>query len=121
MEAISADMAPHWEDLSSREQEVARLAASGMSNKHIARELDLSDGTVKMHMHLILAKLRLASRVELPHSVPEQRHAPQANGHEVLEPVESESGLVRLLRRTSMALPAVYISAITIADQLGSL
>lgn len=124
----SQHMAPHWEDLSSREQEVARLAASGLSNKHIARELDLSDGTVKMHMHHILAKLRLASRIELTQNFAEQRHASHtnghaspANGHAVLEPVESESGIVRLIRTTSMALPAVYISAITIADQLGSL
>ena len=52
-------------DLSSRETEVARLAAAGLSNKYIARELGVSDGTVKMHMHHILAKLRLTSRIDL--------------------------------------------------------
>ncbi|MGE3690392.1 MAG: LuxR C-terminal-related transcriptional regulator [Novosphingobium sp.] len=51
--------------LSTRELEVARLAAKGLSNKHIARELEVSDGTIKMHMHHILSKLNLTSRVEL--------------------------------------------------------
>lgn len=58
----------NWNDLSSREREVASLAASGLSNKRIARALELSDGTVKMHIHHILAKLHLASRVELKQS-----------------------------------------------------
>lgn len=51
--------------LSARELEVANLASKGLSNKHIARELSLSDGTVKMHMHHILAKLHMARRTEL--------------------------------------------------------
>lgn len=51
--------------LSSREMQIARLAASGLSNKHIARELGISDGTVKMHMHHILAKLNVGSRFNL--------------------------------------------------------
>lgn len=53
------------EALSSREAEVARLAASGLSNKKIAQILAVSDGTIKMHMHNILTKLHLVSRVEL--------------------------------------------------------
>jgi len=81
-------LAPHWEDLSSREHEVARLAASGLSNKLIARELDLSDGTVKMHMHHIFAKLRLGSRVELMQSFSEQRLVSPSNGQALLRPVE---------------------------------
>lgn len=54
-----------WSLLSNRELEVANLAASGLSNKRIARALNLSDGTVKMHMHHILAKLHLERRGEL--------------------------------------------------------
>lgn len=54
-----------WQCLSARELEVAKLAAKGLSNKHIARELSLSDGTVKMHMHHILAKLHMGGRAEL--------------------------------------------------------
>jgi DNA-binding NarL/FixJ family response regulator len=50
--------------------EVARLAAGGMSNKLIARELCLSDGTVKIHMHHILSKLGVPRREELARGVP---------------------------------------------------
>lgn len=69
---------------------MAHLAASGLSNKLIARELDLSDGTVKMHMHHILAKLRLGSRIELTQSFAEQRLAPHASGHPMCVPGEGE-------------------------------
>lgn len=81
----SQHLAPHWEDLSAREQEVARLAASGLSNKVIARELDLSDGTVKMHMHHILAKLRLGSRVELAQGFMDQGPGRAQAGGGVME------------------------------------
>lgn len=50
--------------LSSRETEVLALLARGLSNKHIARELDLSPHTVKRHVAHILDKLDLASRSE---------------------------------------------------------
>ena len=48
--------------LSPRECEVAHLAARGLSNKHIARELNLSDGTVKAHVHSIFQKLGVKKR-----------------------------------------------------------
>lgn len=52
-----------WDDvLSARETEVLSLMARGMSNKLIARELDLSPHTVKRHVAHVLDKLDLASR-----------------------------------------------------------
>lgn len=48
--------------LSAREAEVLGLMARGMSNKLIARELDLSPHTVKRHVAHVLDKLDLASR-----------------------------------------------------------
>ena len=50
--------------LTSREYEILKLIAKGMSNKVIARELDISDGTVKVHVKHLLKKLNLRSRVE---------------------------------------------------------
>lgn len=57
----------NWGCLSNRELEIAGLAADGFSNKRIAKQLHLSDGTVKMHMHHILAKLHVGSRSDLGH------------------------------------------------------
>lgn len=51
--------------LSNRELQIAQRAASGLSNKLIAREFGISDGTVKMHMHHVLAKLNVSSRFNL--------------------------------------------------------
>ena len=44
--------------LTSREAEIARLVSRGLRNKEIARELHLSEGTVKVHLHHIYEKLR---------------------------------------------------------------
>lgn len=63
-----------FDSLTNREKEVACLVASGFSNKVIARELGISDGTVKLHVKSILKKLSLSSRVEVAVMVTEQGH-----------------------------------------------
>jgi two-component system nitrate/nitrite response regulator NarL len=50
--------------LTPREEEILGHIAKGYSNKLIARELDLSAGTVKVHVKHILKKLKLKTRVE---------------------------------------------------------
>ncbi|MEO8417774.1 MAG: response regulator transcription factor [Methylophilaceae bacterium] len=50
--------------LSPRERQIIIKLARGDSNKEIARELDLSESTVKIHVQGILRKLNLASRVQ---------------------------------------------------------
>lgn len=50
--------------LSPREREILRLIAQGDSNKRIARELDIAETTVKIHVQHILRKLGLSSRVQ---------------------------------------------------------
>ena len=50
--------------LTSREVEVLRLVAKGMSNREIADELYISENTVKNHVRNILEKLHLHSRME---------------------------------------------------------
>jgi DNA-binding NarL/FixJ family response regulator len=52
-------------NLTSREAEIARLVSRGLRNKEIARELHLSEGTVKMHLHHIYEKLHLGGRTQL--------------------------------------------------------
>ena len=50
--------------LSPREREIIAKLARGDSNKEIARELKLSESTVKIHVQGILRKLNLSSRVQ---------------------------------------------------------
>ncbi|WP_163264743.1 LuxR C-terminal-related transcriptional regulator [Chelativorans alearense] len=50
--------------LTMREKEILRLVASGLSNKHVARRLDLQEKTVKHHMTRILAKLDVSNRTQ---------------------------------------------------------
>jgi len=50
--------------LSARELEVLRSLGEGKSNKEIARQLDISDETVKVHVKAILRKLRLKNRTK---------------------------------------------------------
>jgi two-component system, NarL family, nitrate/nitrite response regulator NarL len=50
--------------LTPREEEILGLIAKGFSNKLIARDLDLSVGTVKVHVKHLLRKLHLKTRVE---------------------------------------------------------
>ncbi|MCK9874464.1 response regulator transcription factor [Frankia sp. AgPm24] len=50
--------------LTEREMEVLRLVAKGMNNRDIAKQLFISENTVKNHIRNILEKLQLHSRME---------------------------------------------------------
>ena len=53
-----------FSELTPRESEILKLIADGQGNKLIARNLGISDGTVKLHVKAVLRKLELHSRVE---------------------------------------------------------
>lgn len=50
--------------LTERETAILKCLAAGMSNKLIARELDIMESTVKVHIRNLLKKLKFRSRVE---------------------------------------------------------
>lgn len=53
------------DELTERESQTLGLIANGLNNKQIARELGISDGTVKIYVRNLLRKFRLTSRLEL--------------------------------------------------------
>jgi len=56
---------PGWDALTEREGQTLTLISAGLSNKQIARELGISDGTVKIYVRNLLRKFRLESRLAL--------------------------------------------------------
>ncbi len=50
--------------LTPREREILACIAKGQSNKQIARNLDVAESTVKIHVQSVLKKLHLSSRVQ---------------------------------------------------------
>ena len=71
LEMLGETMPMRWGEssdisiLSKREQEVARYVAEGLSNREIARQLKLTEHTVKNYLFRIFNKLGVSSRVEL--------------------------------------------------------
>ncbi|WP_374538130.1 response regulator [Chitinimonas taiwanensis] len=64
--AAPSPSAPAERDrLTTREREIVQCLARGESNKEIARNLDVAESTVKIHVQNILKKLNLSSRVQV--------------------------------------------------------
>jgi DNA-binding NarL/FixJ family response regulator len=53
------------DNLTSRELEIARFVAAGLSNKQIARMANITEGTVKIHLHNAYHRLGAANRTAL--------------------------------------------------------
>jgi DNA-binding NarL/FixJ family response regulator len=62
MTSVPGPSSPLGMLLTAREQEVLELMATGATNSQIARELVVSEGTVKSHVKRILRKLRVDNR-----------------------------------------------------------
>ena len=65
-ESMEISLGEEWSKvLSPRQRQIAVLVARGLSNKEVARELGLSEGTVKIHLHAIFQKLGAKRRHSL--------------------------------------------------------
>ena len=62
--AIKRRPAPEMERLTPREFEIVTLMGQGLTNKEIARRLDVQLSTVKNHTHSIFEKLHVSRRAE---------------------------------------------------------
>jgi two-component system nitrate/nitrite response regulator NarL len=81
-ESIGSTEENPFSRLTPRENEILALLAEGQSNKVIARNLGISDGTVKLHVKSILRKLGVHSRVEAAVMAVEQGlRTSRENGH----------------------------------------
>jgi len=64
LEAPDLPQDARLEDLSKREREVLRLLSEGKANKEIARELDLTEAAVKLHVKTVFRHLGVANRTQ---------------------------------------------------------
>src|ERR1043166_4784426 len=53
------------EVLTPRELELVRMSTTGLSNRQMAAQLGITEGTIKIHLHNIYHKLKINSRLEL--------------------------------------------------------
>jgi len=60
-----------WDNLTTREMEIASLVVRGQRNAEVARELHISPYTVETHLKHIYIKLNVSSRTELAHVIQE--------------------------------------------------
>jgi two-component system nitrate/nitrite response regulator NarL len=51
--------------LTDRERQIIALVCEGLSNKEIARRLNIADGTIKVHLHNVFQKLEISNRTLL--------------------------------------------------------
>lgn len=63
-EALSRPRPPTAIPLTGRELDVLRGVSQGQSNKHISRQLNITEGTVKVHMTNVMGKLDAANRTD---------------------------------------------------------
>jgi two-component system nitrate/nitrite response regulator NarL len=97
--------------LSTREREILQCLVNGLSNKLISRELSMSESTVKVHLKMMLRKLRIQNRTQA--AVWALNHGILQNNSRKIELVELEENSDQviyadpLLRQRSDSLQAL--------------
>ncbi|MBF0611271.1 MAG: AAA family ATPase [Magnetococcales bacterium] len=82
-------------NLTQRQQQILSLVQSGLSNKEVARRLDISEGTVKQHLVLIYKQLKVSNRTQAaqldhlaaPGETPINKSKPSSHYVSSLQPV----------------------------------
>ena len=74
--------------LTEREYEISYLIAHGLSNKEIARSLEISVSTTKNHVHSILVKLGLKRRMQVANWIHEETHQPHTETIRLSNPTQ---------------------------------
>jgi len=100
-------------ELSSRELQIVAWMRRGMTNKEIARELGISDTTVKTHAHNIFHKMKISGRVRLLQKLQYVR-APigrRVNGKHALPRARPRSSTVAAVAGTVLAAAAATLVA----------
>jgi DNA-binding NarL/FixJ family response regulator len=62
--STSNEVKPVMKNFSKRRLQILEMAAMGLSNKDIASQLNIAEGTVKAHMHLIMKMLNVTNRTQ---------------------------------------------------------
>ncbi|MCL2377715.1 MAG: response regulator transcription factor [Defluviitaleaceae bacterium] len=65
LKQLTRPVNPLMNSLSTRERDITRLVAQGLTNKEIAAQLYLSEGTVRNKVLMIMAKLNVSNRTQL--------------------------------------------------------
>jgi two-component system nitrate/nitrite response regulator NarL len=79
--------------LTERERQIMRLVSEGLSNKEIGRRLNITDGTIKVHLHNIFQKLEISNRTVLAAlaiSQHDRATVPRERAHPGLSPTSGE-------------------------------
>ena len=65
LKKITAQENPALDELTNRERDIARLVAQGLTNKEIAEQLFISEGTVRNNIVVVMEKLGVSNRTQL--------------------------------------------------------
>lgn len=79
--------------LTKRQREITALIVLGLTNKQIGRELGITEGTVKIHLHAIYQRCGVPNRTALAFLSTGLQRAPATPAMQGREPASDQSGI----------------------------